>query len=98
LKAAIEGQSPTEAKAALADELAAENAELKQKAAAVEAAGGADPVSGDVAPAAGSGGPDFVARAKALKEEKGISLQDAMSEIAKSDPEAFKAYKAGLRK
>ncbi len=98
LKAAVEGQSPTEAKAALADELVAENVELKKKAAAVEAAGGGDAVSGGGAPAAGSGAPDFVARAKALKEEKKITLQAAMSEVAKEDPASFEAYKAGLRK
>jgi hypothetical protein len=96
LKAALEGQSPTEAKAALADELAAENAELKKKAAAVEAAGGTEAVSGGEAPASGKA-PDFVAQAKARQKEKGGTLQENMSELAKEDPDSFKAYKASLR-
>lgn len=93
LKAAIEGLSPVEAKAALADELAAENAELKSKAAALD---GAEPVSASGAPASGEG--DFLAEAKSLAKEKKLSLQEAMSTLASEKPDLHKAYKAGLRK
>jgi hypothetical protein len=95
LKAALEGKSPTEAKADLADELAAENVELKKKAElAAEAAGG--DASSSSAPAPEGGSSDFMARAKALAEEKSISLKEAMSSLAKSEPELFKAYKDSL--
>jgi len=97
LKAALEGLGPIEAKARLADELAAENAELKKKAAAVGADGG-EPVSASDAPATSPGSDDFISRSKALAKEKTISLSEAMSSLAKEDPELFKAYKAGLRK
>lgn len=98
LKAAQEGQTPTEAKAALADELAAENAELRQKADAIAAAAGGDAVSTTPASDGSGAGEDFVSRAKAVAKEKKISLKEAMSELATEEPDLFKAFKAGLRK
>jgi len=97
ISAALEGKSPIEAKAELADELAAENAELKKKAGVIEGTGGGEPVSASEA-SEGGPGEGFVEKAKAIAKEKGIKLSEAMSGLAKDEPELFKGYKAGLRK
>lgn len=99
------GQSLLEAKAAYADVLQARLAEQgKAAAAALEAAkavrpAGTAPISrGNAEPASTpTGGQDFVTASRALATERKIPLARAMSEIARTSPDLYKAYKAQMR-
>jgi signal peptide peptidase SppA len=94
------GATLAEAKAAYADlviadneRLLAENASLKQGRAEIAPAGGVAPLTSDGEPCTGgSEPPGFLARAEALAAERKWSLTQAMSHLARTEPELFERH------
>jgi len=103
----VEGATAEAAKANYADvlkeKLAARDAEVEtlkaKKAETVTepeaVTEGADPVAHGAAPEASQTG-DFLTETASYAEEKGCSKTEAMKHIAKTRPELFAAYKAGI--